>query len=170
MAPTGSSILNRFSTTPQATMTSTPAIEPMSAAAHGSTNAHGAVMATRPASMPFTIIPGSGFLNVGEYMHQNIAITAPKAAARAVLVATIANWMSVAASVDAALKPNQPNNRMKQPSIAMGMWCAARVLLEPSLLNLPRRGPSTSAPARAATPPMVCTTPEPAKSTYPNPR
>ena len=33
---------------------------PMTAAAHGSTKAHGAVMATRPASMPLTIIPGSG--------------------------------------------------------------------------------------------------------------
>ncbi len=34
---------------------------PMTAAAHGSTKAHGAVMATRPPSMPLTIIPGSGF-------------------------------------------------------------------------------------------------------------
>ena len=33
---------------------------PMTAAAHGCTNAHGAVIATRPASMPFAIMPGSG--------------------------------------------------------------------------------------------------------------
>ena len=33
---------------------------PMTAAAHGCTNAQGAVIATRPASMPFAIIPGSG--------------------------------------------------------------------------------------------------------------
>ena len=32
----------------------------IAAAAHGCTNAHGAVMATRPASMPLTIMPGSG--------------------------------------------------------------------------------------------------------------
>ncbi len=32
----------------------------MTAAAQGCTKAHGAVMATRPASMPLTIIPGSG--------------------------------------------------------------------------------------------------------------
>src|SRR4051812_44814021 len=101
-------------------MTMTPATVPMTAAAHGSTNAHGAVMATRPASMPFTIMPGSGFPH--RHMTQNMDETAPKAPASAVLAATTANWMSVAASVDAALNPNQPNNKMKQPSIAIGMW------------------------------------------------
>ncbi len=35
--------------------------EPITAAAQKSTKAHGAVIATRPASMPFAIIPGSGF-------------------------------------------------------------------------------------------------------------
>jgi len=34
---------------------------PMTMAAHGCTNAHGAVIATRPASMPLHIMPGSGF-------------------------------------------------------------------------------------------------------------
>ena len=33
---------------------------PITTAAHGDTNAHGAVIATRPASMPLTIMPGSG--------------------------------------------------------------------------------------------------------------
>ena len=41
-------------------MTMIAARMPMTAAAHGCTNAHGAVIATRPASMPFAIIPGSG--------------------------------------------------------------------------------------------------------------
>ena len=41
-------------------MTRTAATAPMTAAAHGATNAHGAVMATSPASMPLTIMPGSG--------------------------------------------------------------------------------------------------------------
>ncbi len=49
--------------------------------------------------------------------------TAPTAPAIAVFVATVANCTSVAAKVDAALKPNQPNNRMKQPSWAIGMLC-----------------------------------------------
>ena len=42
-------------------MTRIAAIEPITAAAQKSTNAHGAVIATRPASMPFAIMPGSGF-------------------------------------------------------------------------------------------------------------
>ena len=67
---------------------------PITIAAHGCTNAHGAVMATRPASMPFTIIPGSGFL-APVYMSQNIAATAPNAAAIAVFVATVAKRTSV---------------------------------------------------------------------------
>ena len=144
-------------------MTSTPAMLPMTADHAGLVKAHGAVMATRPANMPLTIIPGSG-LPVLRII-TNIATTAPKAPARAVLVATTANCTSVAASVEAALKPNQPNSRMKQPSMAIGMWWPGRVLAVPSALYLPMRGPSTMAPASAATPPTVCTTPEPAKST-----
>src|SRR4029453_1213004 len=101
-------------------------MEPMMAATYGSTKAHGAVMATRPASIPLTIIPGSG-LPV-RHIIQNIAAIDPKAAAMAVLAATIANWTSVDASVEAALKPNQPNSRMKQPTGAMGMWRAGVVV------------------------------------------
>src|SRR4029453_5378518 len=92
---------------------------PMTMAAHGSTNAQGAVMATRPASMPFAIMPGSG-LPVRN-ITQNMAIVAPNAAAIAVLPAPIANRRWVAASVDAALNPNQPNSRMNVPSMAIGM-------------------------------------------------
>ncbi len=141
---------------------------PMSADQAGLVKAHGAVMATRPASMPLTIMPGSGLpvLNI----ITNIDVTAPNAPARAVLVATTANCTSVAARVEAALKPNQPNSRMKQPSMAIGMWCPGNVLAEPSLLYLPMRGPRTIAPARPATPPTAWTTPDPAKSTYPAPR
>src|SRR5437016_4796949 len=39
----------------------------------------------------------------------------------------------------------------------------------PSSLNLPTRGPGILAPQKAATPPMACTTPEPAKSMAPCP-
>ena len=60
MAPTGSSILSLRSTKKTASMTRTPAMMPMTAAAHGATKAHGAVMATRPASMPLAIMPGIG--------------------------------------------------------------------------------------------------------------
>ena len=83
----------------------------------------------------------------------------------AVLAATVANCTSVAAKVDAALKPNHPNSRMNVPSMAIGMWWPGMVLALLSALNLPMRGPSTMAPARAAAAPTECTTPEPAKST-----
>ena len=139
------------------------AIEPITAAAHGCTNAHGAVIATRPASMPFTIMPGSG-LPI-RFITQNIAIVAPNAAAIAVFTATTVKRRSVAANVDAALNPNHPNSRMNVPSIAIGMLCAASARGFPSGPYLPMRGPSTIAPASAATPPMACTMPEPAKST-----
>ena len=89
---------------------------------------------------------------------------APKAAAIAVLAATVANCTSVAAKVEAALKPNHPNNRMNVPSMAMGMWWPGMAWGLPPR-NLPTRGPSTRAPAMAATPPAAWTTPEPAKST-----
>ena len=101
-------------------MTSTPATTPRAAAAHGSMKAHGAVMATRPASMPLAIMPGSG-LPVRNMIH-TMAAVAPKAAASAVLSATMANCTSLAAKVEAALNPNQPNNRMNVPSMAIGMW------------------------------------------------
>ena len=83
----------------------------------------------------------------------------------AVFAATTVKRRSVAAKVDAALNPNHPNSRMKVPSIAIGMLCAASVRGLPSGPYLPMRAPSTSAPARPAMPPMACTTPEPAKST-----
>ena len=98
-------------------------------------------------------------------MTQNMAATAPKAAAMAVLAATTPKRMSVTDNVEAALKPNQPNSRMNVPSMAIGMWWAASVRGLPSAPYLPMRGPSTRAPARAAAPPIMCTTPEPAKST-----
>ncbi len=51
------------------------------------------------------------------------------------------------------------------PSMAIGTWWPGIVFGEPSALNLPMRGPMTTAPARAAAPPMAWTMPEPAKST-----
>ncbi len=90
-------------------MTSTPEIVPITAAAHGDTKAQGAVMATRPASRPLAIMPGSG-LPVRFVIH-SMAMKAPKTPAMAVLVATTANCTSVPAKVDAALKPNQPEQQ-----------------------------------------------------------
>ena len=113
--------------------------------------------------MPLTIIPGSG-LPVLRII-TNIATTAPKAPAMAVLVATMANCTSVAASVEAALKPNQPNSRMKQPSMAIGMWWPGMRVRRAVLCTCRCAVRARCAPARAAAPPTACTTPEPAKST-----
>src|SRR5947209_20245299 len=100
-------------------MTSTPATHPMTAAAHGWMKAHGAVTATSPANMPLHIMAGSGLPPLR--INQNMHATDPKAPAMAVLAATTANRVSVAAKVDAALNPNQPKSRMKVPSMAIGM-------------------------------------------------
>src|SRR5215212_3673014 len=62
------------------------------------------------------------------------------------------------------LKPNQPKARMKQPTAAMLRLWPGIAFGVPSLLYLPMRGPSTSAPAHAAHPPTEWTTPDPAKS------
>ncbi len=61
MAPTGSStpMLSKKNTL---YTTNTPATKPMIAAPIGLTKAQGAVIATRPASMPLHSIEGSGFI------------------------------------------------------------------------------------------------------------
>ena len=60
MAPTGSSIRNARSMKNTAAHTSTPAMPPISTADGAVTKAHGAVIATSPASVPFASIDGSG--------------------------------------------------------------------------------------------------------------
>ena len=90
---------------------------------------------------------------------------APNAAAIAVFTATTVKRRSVAANVDAALKPNQPNSRMNVPSIAIGMLCAGkrtRLAVGPELADASTEHERAR---EAATPPIACTTPEPAKST-----
>ena len=77
------------------------------------TNAQGAVMATSPASMPFASIDGSG---LPYFIHtQAIAEIAPAAPASIVFVATTPMRTSVPASVEPALKPNQPKASTKVP-------------------------------------------------------
>ena len=48
------------------------------------------------------------------------------------------------------LNPNQPNQRTNTPSVTRTTLDGGVVLAEPSLRNLPSRGPTTNAPARAA--------------------
>ena len=77
------------------------------------TNAHGAVIATSPASMPLQAIVMSGFPNI---MYQTSSADAdPATAARFVLTATTEIRRSVAPSVEPGLNPIQPNSRMNVP-------------------------------------------------------
>src|SRR6267142_1571391 len=94
---------------------------------------------------------------------------APDADASMVLTAMTEMRRSPPASVLPGLKPNHPKARMKQPSTPIGMLWPGIGFAEPSLLYLPMRGPRTMAPASAVTPPTMCTTEEPAKSTWPWP-
>src|SRR6056297_926869 len=71
------------------------------------------------------------------------------------------------ASCEPPLKPNQPSHRMNMPSVAIGRLEPGIGFTLPSLPYLPRRGPSTIAPASAAAAPQACTTVEPAKSEKP---
>lgn len=63
MAPTGSSIFILFSMKSAASTTRTPETAPMRTATGALTNAQGAVIATIPASIPFTAIDESGRRN-----------------------------------------------------------------------------------------------------------
>src|SRR5213594_2219205 len=84
IAPTGSSTFRLRSTKNTETQTSTPAIPPISTADGAVTNAHGAVIATRPASAPLAIIEGSGFPYLN-HMY-SMAVMLPAAPASIVFV------------------------------------------------------------------------------------
>ncbi len=56
-------------------------------------------------------------------------------------------------SVEPGLKPNQPNHRMMTPSVVKAMLWPGIAFGFPSAPNFPMRGPSSSAPASAASAP-----------------
>src|SRR5437867_13390227 len=108
IAPTGSStpILSKKKTLRQ---TSTPATAPIQNAPSGLTNAHGAVIATRPASSPLHIMAGSGFL-VGPNHHMySVQDSVALIPASMVLVAMMPMRPSMAESELPGLNPNHPN-------------------------------------------------------------
>src|SRR5215471_20488456 len=139
----------------------------MKTAAHGATNAHGAVIATNPASMPLHVIEMSGFPHCA--LVHAIAVTAPAHADNKVLTATIEIRRSVLPNVEPGLKPIQPNNRMSVPMTAYPRLWPGKARTEPSFRYFPMRGPRIIASASAIHPPVACTTPDPAKSTAPWP-
>src|SRR6202140_5847506 len=113
MAPQGSSTLitRSLKKTPQ--QTRIPASTQMTTEEVGDTKAHGAVIATSPASIPLQAMVISGF---PKRQYQNtIAVAAPATAARFVFTAITEMRRSVAPSVEPGLNPIQPNKRMKVP-------------------------------------------------------
>src|SRR5262249_50789378 len=167
IAPQGSSTWSTRSlkSTPPATMTR--AMRRIRTAAFAPTKAHGAVIATSPASMPLQAIEMSGLPN--RKYQSVIADAAPATAARFVLMAMTEMRRSVAPSVDPGLKPIHPNRRMKVPVTTNTMLCAGNARGFPSQSYLPTPGPKSPASPMAQNPPTPCTTVEPAKSQYPWP-
>ena len=77
---------------------------------------------------------------------------------------TSAEAPSAMASCEPGLKPYQPTQRMKVPSTTSAALCPGMGTALPSGPKRPVRGPTMMAPISPATPPVMCTTPEPAKS------
>ena len=71
------------------------------------------------------------------------------------------------ASCEPPLKPNQPSQRMKTPSVTAGTLDGGVDFTVPSARYLPSRGPTINTPAKAAQPPVEWTMVEPAKSLKP---
>src|SRR5437879_9245919 len=117
IAPTGSSMRSLPSMKNTATQTNTPAIPPISTADGAVTNAHGAVMATNPASVPLAIIEGSGlpYLN---HMY-SIDMNPPAAPASIVFVAMTPLRRTHHTTVEPELKRNATTARGNVPISAM---------------------------------------------------
>src|SRR5271169_1904712 len=168
IAPQGSSIFSTRSLKSTPRQTTTPAITPIITAEVGVTNAHGAVIATSPASMPLQAIVMSGLPNM-KY-HSSIAAADPATAARLVFTATTEIRKSVAPKVEPGLNPIHPNSKINVPLTTKTIFEAGKARGFPSAPYFPSRGPKIIASAIAQNPPIECTTDDPAKSTYPCPQ
>src|SRR3984885_1813795 len=168
IAPHGSSIFSTRSLKSTPKQTNTPAITPITTDEVGVTNAHGAVIATRPASIPLQAIVMSGLPNM-KY-HSSIAAADPATAARFVFTATTEMRKSVAPNVEPGLNPIHPNNKINVPLTTKTIFEAGNARGFPSAPYFPSRGPKIIANAIAQNPPIECTTDDPATSTYPRPQ
>mmetsp|Transcript_5566 Transcript_5566/g.15761 ORF Transcript_5566/g.15761 Transcript_5566/m.15761 type:complete len:207 (-) Transcript_5566:404-1024(-) len=165
-ASKGSSILS-LSSSSQAPTYTKEATKPHRMAAQGSTTEHEAVMPTRPASAPLHTAMRS---HTPTCMYLIISVVMPAAAADSVVVTAVRPTATSApsnSSMEPGLKPYQPNHRMKVPSTTRGAECPGMSTALPSESKRPMRGPTSQAPMRPATPPVMCTTPLPAKSIMP---
>ena len=126
-------------------------------------------MDTSPAMAPFSTTKRSTRPKSGR--DTLMAAMTPAPAAKLVLTSTLlmatASSAPAKANCEPPLKPNQPSQRMKTPSVTAGTLEGGVLFTEPSLRNLPSRAPTTKAPANAAQPPVEWTMVEPAKSWKP---
>ena len=169
MAPTGSSTRS-LSMVTMAKTTITPPMAPIMVASKGEGVSGSAVMATRPARAPLRAIVRSALPNNSRAVIRPKMV--PPAADMLVLTKTAATALASSilemTSCEPPLNPNQPSQRIKVPSVAIGIFAPGMALMEPSLPYLPLRAPSRRTPASAAEAPARCTTPEPAKSRKPS--
>ena len=96
----------------------------------------------------------------------------PEAAARVVVTATRATATALSPWIlrtEPGLKPYQPTQRMKVPSTTRAALWPGMAMGRPEASKRPVRGPTMAAPMRPAIPPVMWTTPEPAKSCMPTP-
>src|ERR1700751_3017335 len=89
--------------------TTIPATMPITTELVGDTNAHGAVIATRPASIPLQAMVMSGLPN--KKYHSTIAAAEPATAAKLVFTATTEMRRSVAPKVEPGVYPLQPTTK-----------------------------------------------------------
>ena len=88
----------------------------------------------------------------------------PAAAASEVVVRTKEVRPGSALNTEPPLKPNHPNQRISTPAAAKGRLCPGIASGLPSLSYFPILGPSLAMYNKAAQPPTLCTSVDPAKS------
>mmetsp|Transcript_2069 Transcript_2069/g.5209 ORF Transcript_2069/g.5209 Transcript_2069/m.5209 type:complete len:216 (+) Transcript_2069:617-1264(+) len=169
-ASRGSSILS-FTRSMDAPLSTNAPMKPITMDAHGSTTTQPAVMDTRPPRMP---LPTAITSHTCDMRYSMATDTRPAVAAERVVVthtrARSRAYCTPRANterVEPPLKPYQPIHRMKTPRIWSTELCPGMCTGLPSVSNRPIRGPRKAAPMSADTPPVMCTTPDPAKSTQP---
>src|SRR5580698_10442851 len=129
IAPQGSSTFSTRSLNRTPPQTSSPASSPITTEEVGVINAHGAVTATNPASMPLHAMVISGLPN--RKYQSTIADADPATAARFVFTATTAMRRSVAASVEPGLNPIQPKSKRNVPVTTYTILCAGKTRIFP---------------------------------------
>mmetsp|Transcript_17183 Transcript_17183/g.43430 ORF Transcript_17183/g.43430 Transcript_17183/m.43430 type:complete len:215 (-) Transcript_17183:539-1183(-) len=150
---------------PKYTSAPTPA---MMQTAHCSAKSTLALMLTRPARRLLRTVWSSK--RPSQKREMRMPAKPPAERATVVLTATTATTAPLfcRCPTHPQLKPYQPNARTPVPSTISVLLCPSSSLgLPVSGSNLPMRGLRKMAPVSAATPPTMCTTPDPAKSRTP---